>query len=302
MFFSRLVNYKRKTLAKSFSDITKSKNKMIAKKYTPLDFDMQYEIIEENIDGLKLVGWLIRHEKATKTIVFVHGRESNKMSLTRFLQLFDDMNLSEKYNIVMFDMRNSGESTKSKTAFGYYYSKDLSQILSSLKSKYGFSDFILYGFSQGGMACMLNAFLYKDYYSLHGIKISKMILDSPISNVKETIINNFKFFKIPTILYLGDLIRFNNFVDGNFDKMCFSELLGDIPTLFIQSEKDKVTTYDIFQKEYEKLKEKLPDEKLDNIEFKIFKNGLHVRMYLTYRWEYTNTVKNFLEKDYDENK
>lgn len=290
--YSKIVNYEKKTITDSIEEIKKSKNKFISNKYSPKDFGLDYFNFSFKSDNLILKGWIIDRKKE-KTLVFVHGRNSNKMFLLRFLNLFIDTNLIEKYNIVMLDFRNSGESDDSITAFGYFFAKDLKNLLIYLKKEYNYNNFTLYGFSQGSMAIAINTKLYSEYYKENNILIEKIILDSPLANIKETIIDNAKImkFKIPYFILLPSLIKFNNLVDNNLDKLKLSELLGEYPCLILQSEKDNVTKYDILKKEYEELKNK------KNILLKVFRNGLHVRMYLIYKWEYTNTIYKFLEME-----
>lgn len=292
--YSKIVNYDKKTTLNSIDEIKKSKNRVIKDKYSPKDFNLDYFDFSFESDGLNLKGWIIDNKK-DKTLIFVHGRNSNKMFLLRFLNLFIDTNLIEKYNIVMLDFRNSGDSDDSITAFGYFFAKDLKNLIDYVNKEYGYNNFTLYGFSQGAMAVAINTKLYNQFYKDNNIKIEKIVLDSPLANVKETIIDNAKImkFKIPYFILLPSLIKFNDLVDNNLEKLRLSELLGDYPCLILQSEKDTVTKYSIFKKEYENLINK----NKENIFVKVFRNGLHVRMYLIYKWEYTNTVHKFLEME-----
>lgn len=299
IIYSKIIKYHKKTIENSIEEIKKSKNKFISNKFSPKDFGLDYETFEFiNQDNLKLNGWLIRGVNATKTIVFVHGRSSNKMFLLRFLQMFIDMGNIDKYNIVMFDLRNSGDSPNAITSFGYFFAKDIRDLLIFLKEKYSFSKYILYGFSQGGMAVMLTCKFHKLIYDEKGISIDKIIVDSPISNVKETILDNSRIFgiKLPYFVMIRPLYKFNKLVDNRFEEMRFSSLLGVVPCLFLQSEKDKLTKYKFFEKEYNIWTNRIKENPyLEPTYFKIFRKGIHVRMYLIYRWEYTNTIKIFLE-------
>ena len=78
-------------------------------------------------------------------------------------------------------------------------------------------------------------------------------------------------------------------------KLRLSEILGLVPTLILQSEKDEATPYSIINDEYEKIKNKMIDNKdIIKPQFKAFRKGQHVRIYLQYKWEYTNSIQNFL--------
>lgn len=248
---------------------------------------------------MKLYGWYIKQEGATKTIIIAHGRKNNRTFCLKFLQLFKDMQLNEKYNIFLPDLRNSGKSDESITAFGYYFARDIKNAILMLNERYMSKEFILYGFSQGAMAASFATKFYEKEFEEKNIKIEKLILDSPVSNVTKIILHHSKIFKfkIPYSLMEYVLSIFNLKIDNNLDNLRLSKLLGIRPTLILQSEKDDVTPYEILKKEFEILK-KINDDNPRFIkpEFKAFRKGQHVRMYMLYKNEYTNYMQNFLNE------
>ncbi|WP_068267748.1 alpha/beta hydrolase [Caviibacter abscessus] len=297
----KIEKYPRKTLEQSLSEVMKSKNKMIGGIYSPIIFNMKYEEIKySSIDGITLYGWLIKSENATKTLIFCHGRNNNRIFCLRFLQLFLDMNLSESYNIFIPDFRNSGKSDIAKTGFGYFFARDIYSTIKMLKSEFSYNNFILYGFSQGAMGCSAVPYLYKEELKNENIKIEKLILDSPVANIKKLILKNAKIKGIPIprlITYLS-LKIFNKHIDYRLDDMKLSTLLGIVSTLIIQSEKDNLTPYDIVKDEFEKFNiRKEKDQTLASVQFKAFRKGQHVRTYLEYKQEYTQTINKFLESE-----
>ncbi|CAM3103065.1 alpha/beta fold hydrolase [Streptobacillus felis] len=301
LFDSYLLNaiekYPRVTLEMSLKDVMKSKNRLICGKYSPLSFDMEFEEIEYSSGNIKLYGWYIPVDGAKKTIVINHGRKNNRVFSLKFLQLFIDMQLNEKYNIFLPDLRNSGKSDIAKTAFGYRFAEDIKNTLIMLNEKFYTTDFVLYGFSQGGMGSALVPYLYAEELSLKGINIEKMILDSPVSNIKETILHHSLFLglKIPSVIMSFPLARFNFKIDGRLNELRLSKVLGKVPTLILQSEKDDVTPYDMINKEYQIIKDLCShDDGLVKPIFKVFRKGQHVRIYLQYKWEYTDSIQNFL--------
>lgn len=302
MFLLNLIEkYPKKTLEQSLSEVMKSKNRMIGGIYSPIVFGLKYEEIHyKSIDGVNLYGWLIKKENATKTIVFCHGRQNNRIFCLRFLRLFFDMDLKEEYNIFIPDFRNSGKSDTTITAFGYFFAKDIYSTVKMLKDKFSFNNFILYGFSQGAMGACALPYLYEKELKLNDIRLEKLILDSPISNIKKLIIRNSKIKKIPIpklIVYMT-LYYFNKHIDYRLDEMRLSNLLGIVPTLILQSEKDDATPYDMVKDEFDKFNlRKKENNKLADVYFKAFRKGLHVRMYLEYKQEYTQTINKFLESE-----
>ena len=297
LFINKIELYKRVSLEKSLKDVMKSKNRFICGKYSPSSFDMDFFEIEYKSDDINLFGWYIPVEGATKTIIISHGRNNNRIFSLKFLQLFKDMQLDDKYNIFLPDLRNSGKSDESRTAFGYYFARDIFNTVKMLKEKFDTKNFILYGFSQGGMGSALVPYLYKEELKNEDICIEKLILDSPVSNVKQILLINSKIGKIKIPRFFVEYIHsiFNRRIDDMLYKLRLSVILGLVPTLILQSEKDEVTPYYIINDEYEKIKSRiLNGEDIIKPQFKAFRKGQHVRIYLQYKWEYTNSIQNFL--------
>lgn len=296
-FIDKIENYPRVTLEDSLKKVMKSKNKMIGGRYSPKVFDMEFEEVEYISEGLKLYGWYIPVEGATKTIVISHGRNNNRIFSLTYLQLFLDMELKDKYNIFLPDLRNSGKSDISRTAFGYYFSFDIKNALIFLKEKYRIDNYVLYGFSQSGMATALVPYLHGSELEMKKINVEKLILDSPVSNVEEIILENALIFgyKIPYAIMAYILNVFNGRIDKNLENLKLSKILGIKPTIILQSEKDSATPYNMLNHEYNILKEREKfEEKFIKPIFKVFRQGQHVRIYLRYKWEYTKNIENFL--------
>ncbi|WP_064591723.1 alpha/beta hydrolase [Streptobacillus moniliformis] len=299
---SAIEKYPKVTLEESLKYVMKSKNRLICGKYSPLSFDMEFEEIAYKSGDINLYGWYIKKEDAKKTIIINHGRKNNRIFCLKFLQLFIDMQLDEEYNIFIPDLRNSGKSDEAKTAFGYRFSEDIKNTMLMLNEKFNTKDFILYGFSQGGMGSALVPYLYEKELNEKDIIISKIILDSPVSNVKETILYHALFlgFKIPYAIMSFPLARFNFRIDGKLNELRLSKILGKVPTLILQSEKDETTPYDMVNEEYKIIKNKnVEDPSVIKPIFKAFRKGQHVRIYLQYKWEYTYTIQNFLNLSFN---
>ena len=74
-----------------------------------------------------------------------------------------------------------------------------------LNNDYKLSNFILYGFSQGAIGSAIAAKFYNDQLRTKGIKIEKMILDSPVSNVKKKLKDDARKRKVPKFI-LGKIL------------------------------------------------------------------------------------------------
>jgi pimeloyl-ACP methyl ester carboxylesterase len=244
-------------------------------------------------DGLNLNGWYIPTNDSKKCVVFVHGRTSNRLKTMKYLQLMKDENLDSLYNICLPDLRNSGQSDPSKTFMGYKSAEDLTSYLLYLKEKKNQETFILYGFSQGAMAIMfmLEKPALKDTLDSLNIRIEKLIFDSALSNVYETLWQNGAKMGLPEFYFNIVYQNFNNRTDGNADKLKMSYLFQDniIPTLMLHSKDDKTTSYSIFSNELLQINQ-------DSIQVELFEDVNHVQLYQDPRYhdQYTKLVGGFI--------
>ena len=95
---------------------------------SPADYDYESEEVSfQSSDGTSLNGWYVRAKKPTsRSIIFVHGRTSNRLKTMKYLALVDSLKLDTLYNVFIPDMRNSGKSSESR--------KILLQVFNSLKT------------------------------------------------------------------------------------------------------------------------------------------------------------------------
>ncbi len=99
----------------------------------PNELGLEYE--EINIitrDGIKLNSWLVKCEPDAKgTIVYLHGVGDCKITGLPFTKLFHD----NGFNILLYDLRQHGESDGKFCTYGYYEKYDLVSVLNYLESR-----------------------------------------------------------------------------------------------------------------------------------------------------------------------
>ena len=286
-----LEHYKPKTI----EEIKKSKElqehfEVEENKYYLEDYGLKTKKFFIKLNNLELFSEISLPEKPSKRcLVFVHGRESNHVRVLKYVNILKQCNFHKENYIAVLDLRNSGESTPSKVTFGYNEYKDLETILEYLHKTYFIDEFILWGFSMGAM--VIGRFLKKSYPKYkNDFKISKIILDSPLSNTKKTIefILN-KKFKIPEIgnfyTYLYNKIR-KNYLDGLRLSVLYKNFDGDV--YIIASEEDNVTPFKYLKKELDILDDK------KHFHLYVFSKGAHVKIYSENKKEYTNLIKDIL--------
>ncbi len=247
-------------------------------------------------DHTKLNGWYMPTPRPSQAcIIFVHGRTSNRLKTMKYLALIDSLNLREQYNIFIPDLRNSGKSQPAKTYMGYKFAEDLLGAIHILSKDKEQKHFILYGFSMGGMAIQElvgDPRFRKDLKKEH-ISIDRLILDSPLSNVKETLWINSKEVGLPYFMFDMAWRKFNRSVNGNGEKMRLSTLLKNvsIPVLILQSHDDRTTPAFVLQTELEILGPK------SNIHVVYFSGTKHVRTFQNPEkmHKYIRTVSDFFK-------
>lgn len=287
-FLNQIEKYPRVTLEEIYN------SKKLRQKYgiedfiNPLDFGFNYKEVAYKSGKIQLYGWLLENKDSNKAIILSHGRGTNRLGVLRYLTLLKELKLNEQYSIFIPDLRNSGKSDESKTYMGYCFGQDIFHTMEMLNSDYKINNFILYGFSQGAIGSAIAAKLYNEQLRKKGIKVDKMILDSPVSNVKKKIKDDARKRKVPKFIVSIVIRIFNIRVGGNLNKLHLSYLLRRIPTLLIQSKQDGATPYGMLMSEYNDIAQN------KNIYLKVFENGTHTRIYPDYVEEYTKTVSDFL--------
>lgn len=291
-FINQIEKYEKTTLEDVYNNKKLRQKYNIENKVNPLDYGYNYKEVEYKIGKIKLYGWLIENENANKTAIISHGRGDNRLYSMQYLQIFKDTNLDKEYNIFLPDLRNSGKSDKARTKLGYNFAMDIYATMEMLKEKYNKNNFLLVGFSQGAMASAIVSKLYLKNMRKKGIKIDKLILDSPLSNVKKKIKEDAKKRRVPKFIVSVVIRVFNMRVGNNLDKLKLSYLLKRVPTLLIQSKNDKATTYGMLIEEYNEIAQ------FDNIELKVFEKGSHTKIYSEeeYKNEYTKIFFDFIRK------
>lgn len=298
-FVSLITDYDRYTFEFVTSNPEMVEKYGIGANRNPADYgfpnyeDVHYETLT---DGLALNGWYVPASKAriNQTLMINHGRTSNRLKTMKYLALVKEQGLDSLYNIFIPDLRNSGKSEEAKTALGYEFAEDIVGSMKMLNEKYNQTDFVLWGFSMGAMASAVavNRPDLAQYQKEHGLKVHKLILDSPLSNVKETARAEGKNMGIPNFIFNMAWGSFDKKVDGWSDQMKFSYLLSNnkLPTLILYTDTDKQTPAPILEAEIEGEMNVYPV---------LFKGCEHVQIYTRpeYKDRYTSRVNTFLRSD-----
>jgi uncharacterized protein len=127
---------------------------------------------------VRIAGWYIPAANGapptTTTVVLVHGWEANKSEILRYAVPFH-----AAYNVVAFDLRGGGRSTRADVTFGVREQQDLVAILDWLERTKHPAHVAVMGNSMGGATAVLAAG--------HDPRIEALILDSMHALVQDVV-------------------------------------------------------------------------------------------------------------------
>ncbi len=100
-------------------------------------------------DGTRIAGWYVPAESGTsptgQTLVLAHGHGSNKSDMLAWAEPFHD-----RYNLVLFDFRNHGQSSGEQTTVGVREATDLRAVIDWLEATKEPTSIAVLGVSMGG--------------------------------------------------------------------------------------------------------------------------------------------------------
>src|SRR5437867_2925771 len=104
-------------------------------------------------DGVALRGWWNSGDSSMPVIIFVHGLNRSRLEL---LERAAESN-RRGYGVLLFDLRNHGESGKAYTTIGIFESRDVCAASKWVREKTGSRPQILWGVSMGASSAILAA-------------------------------------------------------------------------------------------------------------------------------------------------
>lgn len=206
-------------------------------KETPADFAVPYENVRfQARDGIQLSGWLIPPSEKKTIVILTHG-----LFRTRVEMLSRAVPLAKAgYGALLYDSRNHGASGKAIVSLGFYESRDILGAIDYLQHRFRESDsppkLVLMGVSMGAVATLQAAAQTRHY--------SALVLDSPFSSIRQTIIDHsWLFFGLPRFtfppLFLFWFQRFTGFDSGQVNTHESIARIQPVPLLMIASEGDR---------------------------------------------------------------
>lgn len=237
---------KRRTLEEVYKDKELMEKYSIVGIKTPKEYNLFYEDVEFlSFDKLKLKGWYIKG--GAKAIIISHGRSGNRLNVLEYVGLLKEKGYLKNYSVLIYDLRNGGESVEAPTGIGEFFKKDIAGAIKYMKGR-GHNNFLLWGFSMGALGTLKSIEDYKDdiKYTLEGL-----ILDSPLSNAKEVLAYSFVKEGHSRFVSKLSILAYNFHMRGRLKDYSISRLINkiDVDTLIFQSKDDIITPYNIFLNE-----------------------------------------------------
>lgn len=246
-------------------------------------------------DGKKLSAWYVNSApNRGQCVLLLHGRTSNRLKTMKYLELFKSTGLDTVYNFFIPDLRNSGKSEASSTYMGYRFADDIAASVKWVRENHQQDSVILFGFSMGAMA--IETMLAREDLSeeIQPSYISKVILDSPLADVKGQLWLGAKDLGLPEGLFDYYFRDFDQAVNGFGDEMAFGYLLSqnNRPTLIMASDTDQLTPFELLTTQLAKV------ENPSHIQFHAFTGIPHVKLYQidSTKDRYTRLVSDFLRQ------
>ena len=137
-------------------------------------------------DGIPLRGWWSPGDSTKPVIIFVHGLNRSRLEL---LERGADAN-GRGFGVLLFDLRNHGESGRAYTTIGIFESRDVCAASNLVKEQAGNRPQILWGVSMGASSAILAA--------KQCARFSAIVSDSSFLSFRDTIAHHLRlFFRLP---------------------------------------------------------------------------------------------------------
>src|SRR2546425_263620 len=182
-------------------------------------------------DGIPLRGWWIPGDRSMPVIIFVHGLNRSRLEM---LERGADAS-RRGYGVLLFDLRNHGESGRAYTTIGIFESRDVCAASQVVKDRAGNRSQILWGVSMGASSAILAAKQCPGF--------SAIISDSSFLSFRDTVAHHLSLiFRLPAFPIANLIIAITGYRVG------FDPDAGDVeaavrsidtPILFIAGAADR---------------------------------------------------------------
>lgn len=232
-------------------------------------------------DGVPLKGWWNSGDSFMPVIIFVHGLNRSRLEM---LERAAESN-KRGYGVLLFDLRNHGESGKAYTTIGIFESRDVCAASKWVREKAPWRPQILWGVSMGASSAILAA---RQCPGFAGI-----ISDSSFLSFRDTVAHHLTlFFRLPAfpisnlIVWITSLRMGFNAEEGDVEDAVRDT---NLPILFIAGTADRRMPPALAQRMYAVCGNPLK-------ELLIIPGATHGEAFRKDRQTYLNSVYRFIER------
>lgn len=185
-------------------------------------------------DGVRLAGWYVPAASGIApdgpTVIMSHGWNDNKSGMLEQLVFFHD-----RYNVVLFDYRNHGQSQDSQTTQGIHEQRDLQAVIDWLVAEKDPRTIVVWGQSMGGHTAV--------NVTADDPRVDGLVLDVTHSRLRVPMVNRIRLAGYPfgevgyLAIWLGTWLRTGVDVFGDEPIDAITEL-GDRPVLIVHGALD----------------------------------------------------------------
>jgi pimeloyl-ACP methyl ester carboxylesterase len=189
-------------------------------------------IVFQSSDGIELHGWWIPGNPEKPVIIFCHGLNRSRLEMLE--RAAEASRLG--YGILLFDLRNHGESGRAYTTLGILEQRDVCAASQAVRDRAGSRSQVLWGVSMGASTAILAAKQCPPFAAI--------IADSSFLSFRETVSHHLKLifrlpsFPISNLIDAVTAVRTGiNLNDGDVEAAVKS--LPNVPILFIAGGNDR---------------------------------------------------------------
>jgi pimeloyl-ACP methyl ester carboxylesterase len=232
-------------------------------------------------DGIPLRGWWNAGDPAMPVIIFVHGLNRSRLEL---LERGADSS-RRGYGVLLFDLRNHGESGRAYTTIGIFESRDVCAASKLVRDKAGSRPQILWGVSMGASSAILAAKQCPGFAAI--------VSDSSFLSFRDTVAHHLGLiFRLPGFPIANLIVAITSM------RMGFDPDDGDVeaaihqinlPIMFITGDADRRMPPALAEQMYKASPNRLK-------ELLIVAGARHGEAFAADRQNYLNSVYRFLER------
>ncbi|EGO64453.1 alpha/beta hydrolase [Acetonema longum] len=240
---------------------------------------------------IRLKGWWLPAQQNRKrtpsenTVIFAHGYGACRLFLPGYALLLAKALCNSGFNVLMFDFRNSGESSAAVTSVGYYEKDDLLAAIDYVVSRKQSSRVSLMGWSMGAATSLIAA--------PEAAAVVAVVADSPFATLSGYLRSNLSIWSglpnfpfTPLILWLLSVIHRIDLSSVN--PMQAAKSLGSRRLLLIHAISDPAISYLNSKQIYTVVKDRL------QAQLWLTDGGGHPESYVLHQEEYEKRVIEFL--------